>query len=277
MRPGVLRAKHTSHRFPSIWSFSPLAALSTLSNFAPFENDLHTISSPQRLLSALSPTRSVPVSRYPPNNSSLIFRPFLPSLVHSEMASSSAKPAAAKKNALPPTETEEIERLSRPLEGESVAASLRRVLLPLQNRRGAAYGRLRTALKDSQASKTKDLTQFRIEVAHVTEELTLVKEGGLALRKAIYIEYLPHSKQATKWLDRLHALEEKKLVSFISLNAIQRAKIAGTAPPQEDDEAETTDEKIARFTKELQTVDEEITDIIEEIREFISDQLDEEE
>jgi len=192
------------------------------------------------------------------------------------MASSSTKPAPAKSN-LPPTETEEIERLSRPLEGESVAASLRRVLLPLQNRRGAAYGRLRTALKNSQASKTKDLTQFRIEVAHVTEELTLVKEGGLALRKAIYIEYLPHSKQATKWLDRLHALEEKKLVTFISLNAIQRAKTAGTAPPQEDDETETVDEKIARFTKELQGIDEEISDIVEEIREFISDQLDDDE
>lgn len=48
------------------------------------------------------------------------------------------------------------------------------------------------------------------------------------------------------------------LETSISLNAMQRGKIAGTALPQEDYEVETVDDTLTRFTKELQSIDGEI-------------------
>ncbi len=174
----------------------------------------------------------------------------------------------------PPTETEEIEAESRPREGETVAQSLNRALLSLHARRGAAYGRLRRALKDSISAPAATLRQLQSEVCNVTEDLKLVSEGVAALRKGIYYDNLPNSKQALKWLDRIQKLEDRKLIAFTSLSAIQRSRAAGTAPTTPAETAEL-DAKIAQYTRELDEVNTEESDIFDEVREFIAEELDE--
>lgn len=174
-----------------------------------------------------------------------------------------------------PSETELVEREARPRDGESVAQSLQRSLLFLQNRRGIAYARLNNALRAT-VRPTGNINQYRIVCANVTEDLKLVSEGVIALRQALWRDNLPDSKNAVKWLDKLQEFEEQKLITFVSLHTVQRSKDAGLrAPSEEADSAEPLEKKMSRFAKKLDEIDTEIKDLMDEIREFIVDSLEE--
>ncbi len=170
-------------------------------------------------------------------------------------------------------ETARVESESRPRQGESVAQTLRRSLLQLDSRRGAAYGRLNQALRGATKPGAPP-NHFQVVCANVTEELKLVSEGVMALRTSLVEQKLPHWQTGVKWIDMLQDLEEKKLVAFVSLHALHRSKDAGKllARPDSTSSSETLQTKISRYAKELDEIDTEIRDLLQEVREFIEEQ-----
>lgn len=168
-----------------------------------------------------------------------------------------------------PSETELVEREARPREGESVAQSLQRSLLHLQSRRGIAYARLNRALRATMQPRA-NVNEYKIACANVAEDLKLVNEGIAALRQAIWVDNMKHSQSAVRWLDGLQEMEERKFVAFVSLHTVQRSRDAGIRAG----DGENLEEKMGRFAKTLHELDTDINDVMDEIREFIAEEMD---
>lgn len=162
---------------------------------------------------------------------------------------------------------------------------LRDGLLPLQEARSSAYGRLNGALRAFTADPAS--VDYAAVCSNCTEDLKLASEGVLALQAACRTRGGGGGGagfgEVADACGALQMLEEQKMVAVVSVHAIKRSKKVGgmegvletlgreggDGEPGDGERRETFDEKVVRFSKRLADIDEEIAEIVLAWREAV--------
>lgn len=190
------------------------------------------------------------------------------------------------------SESELARGFVQPRDAETLPGLLKRCIPHIQHVRAKAYGRLNVALRrtiipDPNLASTRahdpsvphlapPVTDYPSICANVTEDLKLASEAVMELHEVVrswsqrQSNTLPHSEisTASRWLDTLQNLEEKKLVATVSLHALQRST---NQPEHARDPASAVREKVSKYSKELNQTDQDINDLLQEIMEFCMD------
>lgn len=185
------------------------------------------------------------------------------------------------------------------LSGDSPWKLLDQVLIPLLELRARAYARLNDALRQStivlksgarQSSSTthgsensseqsmqqqeEQLDDYPVICANCTEDFKVASEGVLAIREVLEKRNGQFGvKQLINLLDRLQSLEQEKLVTVASLHALKRSAAVNTTANvhQLSGDNQSVEQKLVTLSKKLQSVDTDLTDIYDEVREFVAD------
>jgi DNA repair REX1-B len=178
-----------------------------------------------------------------------------------------------------------VERIAS-LSGEPLSRHLRVVLLAVQQSRADAYARLNKALRASAANNTapgdagggRGRTDAYAETcANVTEDLKVASEAVLALREHVVQRKDREADAVVALLDRLQALEEEKILAFVSLHALKRSIAAGVVVVGDDSNSSSASQQerysadVVRFSKNLANVDQQIADVMDEARELMAE------
>lgn len=152
---------------------------------------------------------------------------------------------------------------------------LEEVLLPLHDLRVGAYARLNDALRRSAsnaAAKSVLADEYPTVCANCTEDFKVASEGIIGLRDVLQTrKHEDGMTDVVAVLDRLQAMEEQKLVLVVSLHALKRSASAEPVDLCDGDHHENVEQKVARFSQNLQKLDYDLGDVMDEIRETIAD------
>ena len=160
------------------------------------------------------------------------------------------------------------------------AALLKEGLLPLQASRSAAYGRLNDALRAWLASPGSN---YALVCANCTEDFKLASEGVLELRSVCAERALGEAEFAplVALIDRLQALEERKMAAVVSVHAVKRSRKEGGDEAVlralgDDGSRGGVEDRIIKYSQTLRKIDEDIAEVMEEVREIVFDAEEEE-
>lgn len=201
-----------------------------------------------------------------------------------------------EKNPIQETESEAIQAYVNSYRDEEYTKLLGNVIPKIQTKRARAYAMFQRALRHSRSSdheqlhkeKPKDpfttfaavstdgpaIENYPAVCAHVTEELKLCSEGIMTLRVVVKNRVDRNAedkdgKMIVKWLDQLQKLEEDKLYTTVAMHTISRSASARIQGMNEDN----TREKYSKYAKQLQSIDDDINELLEEVKEFYVDEL----
>lgn len=198
------------------------------------------------------------------------------------------------------SESEAIQAYVNSYRNEGYTKLLAHVIPKIQTKRARAYAMFQRALRHSRSSdheqlnheQSKDpfatfsatstdgpaINNYPAVCAHVTEELKLCSEGIMKLRVIVEEKIEGNAqdkdgKMIVKWLDHLQKLEEDKLYTTVAMHTISRSASARVQGMTE----ENSREKFSKYAKQLQSTDDDINELLEELKEFYVDELFEDE